>query len=199
MFDEDLLGLGAIGIAARLRHSAQHGQSVGKGILAGFVDLAQDVERAGRQYFDRDARVLDITIGQPCNDAVLQLGGGQAAHIDLADQRHRDHPRPGDGELATQRRIAEHHDPHPVAARQHIIIDGKLRRSAVRGRGDLLPRSYRRQCGGQEQRHQTGRRISRYATGHRSSLGSFLLFLFPTIGLSTVHFRQLTGRLPVIL
>src|SRR3954452_305943 len=96
---EEAVLLGAVGETARQRHGVEHRHAVHVGVGAGILDLAEDVERPVVLDLDADLRVDEEAVLVLLDDALLQLARGQAAGLDLADQRHGEVAGTVEGEL----------------------------------------------------------------------------------------------------
>ena len=85
------------------------------GILAGRIDLAQNVERPVGLDLDADMRLAEITVSQPRGDGLREGRRRQPARGDRTDQRDIHIARGIDEIGIAHAFLSEHRDPHPIA------------------------------------------------------------------------------------
>ena len=122
MADEQPLLLRPVGVALGHCHRRIHCQPAGIRVLTGLVDLAQNIERSEGEHIDADLWIEQIAAFQRFADLPGKLRGGEAACGHIADQRHRQRAIGVHHELARQRRLAKHDDPHLVGHAKLVII-----------------------------------------------------------------------------
>src|SRR5919106_1806011 len=96
-----------VGVAAGHRDSLKRRHVGDVGVAAGFLNLADHIERPARDDFGADAGIPKIVRIELGDDCILQLFRGLAVCVDIADEREGQHAVAVERVFAGQRRLAE--------------------------------------------------------------------------------------------
>jgi hypothetical protein len=88
--------------------------------LSGRGHLAQDEERPIGLDFDRHVRLANEPLAQALRDRARELGGGEAAGGNRANERHGDLAGGVDDVGVGEALLPEHHDSHPVTGIERV-------------------------------------------------------------------------------